>query len=310
MDRGGRLQVTDLDVNDIDAIGERFDLVVVATPGNGFSRLFARDVANSPYQEPQRHWLAGLFTGFRPTAAQRATVSVATGHSEAVLFPLLSRTGMVHALTISALQSDELDMLQILSRGPDMAGFRSALLRNLERMHPTIYDAIDTGCFGLQGRDDLARVAITPVARHPHTPLGGGKYAIALGDVHVTMDPLLAQGANVGSYSALALADAIVEADAFDMTFCREVERSRAARVLGAARWTNAFLAPPGEARIELIVAMSQNRRLAAQYFDNFNQPERQWERVGSAERIRAWLREQRAQSSLPAAGALTSSDG
>ena len=103
---------------------------------------------------------------------------------------------------------------------------------------------------------------------------------------------LLAQGANIGSYSAFALADAIEEAEAFDLAFCRDVERRRAARVLSAARWTNEFLQPPDEARIELMVAMSQERQLADEYFDNFNQPERQWERVGSAERIRGWLRD------------------
>ena len=310
MDRGGRLQVTGLDVKDIGAIAERFDLVVVATPGNGFSRLFARDVANSPCEAPQRHWMAGLFTGLRPTTARRATASVAPGHGEAMLFPLLSRTGMVHALTISAPQADELEMLQILSRGPAMVGFRAALLRRLEQLHPAIYDRIDTTRFDLQDRNDLALVGITPVVRHPHTPLGGGKYAIALGDVHVTMDPLLGQGANVGSYSAFALADAIVEADAFDLAFCRAVERGRAARVLAASRWTNAFLQPPDAARIELMAAMSQDRQLAGQYFENFNQPEWQWERVGSAARIRSWLREQRSGVARPSAHALAPSAG
>ncbi len=310
MDRGGRLQVADLDVHDIGLIAERFDLVVVATPGNGFSRLFARHVANSPYHEPQRHWLAGLFTGFHPTTRRSATLSVVPGHGEAVLFPLLSRTGMVNALGISVPASDELEMLQILSRRPDTAGFRAALLRNLEQLHPSIYDGIDTTRFDLQGPRDLVRVAITPVARHPHTPLGGGKYAIALGDAHVTMDPLLAQGANVGSYSALALADVIAEANEFDLAFCHEVERSRAAHVLAASHWTNAFLQPPDEARIELMAAMSRDRWLAGQYFENFSQPERQWERVGSAERMRGWLREQRSRAALLGAASLALSNG
>lgn len=92
------------------------------------------------------------------------------------------------------------------------------------------------------------------------------------------------------------LADAIQEASAFDLSFCHEVERARSARVLGASRLTNVFLQPPDEARIELLVAMSNDQQLANEYFDNFNRPERQWERVGSPERIRAWLSEQRVQ--------------
>jgi 2-polyprenyl-6-methoxyphenol hydroxylase-like FAD-dependent oxidoreductase len=140
--------------------------------------------------------------------------------------------------------------------------------------------------------DDFVRAAIRPIVRQAVADLGGGKYAIALGDVHVTMDPLLGQGANIGSYSAFVLADAIEEARSFDLAFCHEVERARAARVLGAARWTNAFLQPPDEARVELLVAMSRNRQLAQEYFDNFGRPDRQWDRVGSPGSIRAWLRE------------------
>ena len=144
----------------------------------------------------------------------------------------------------------------------------------------------------MQGPGDLAQAAVTPVVRRGYADLGGGKYAIALGDAHVTVDPLTAQGANIGSYSAFALADAIVESDAFDLAFCHEIERSRSARILGASRWTNAFLQPPDEARMELMVAMSRDRQLADEYYDNFNRPEEQWERVGSAEGIRNWLAE------------------
>ena len=86
----------------------------------------------------------------------------------------------------------------------------------------------------------------------------------------------------------------IEEADAFDLRFCEDVERCRAARVLGASHWTNAFLRPPDDARIELMTAVSQHRRMAQEYFENFSRPDRQWERVGSAEGIRRWLRETR----------------
>lgn len=292
VERGGRLEVSALDAKDVGRMAERFDLVVVAMPGKGFSNLFPRDGANSPYDRPQRVWIAGLFTGFRPMREPRLLVSVMPGRGEAVQFPILSRTGMVTALGIGAPQADELAALPVLPDRADRASFRGALLHMLEQLHPTIYDQIDTARFDLQGPDDLAQVAITPIVRNPIAHLGDGKYAIALGDVHVTLDPMLAQGANIGSYSAFVLADAIQEARSFDLAFCREVERCRSARVLAAARWTNAFLQPPDDARIELLVALSRDRQLAGEYYDNYNRPERQWERVGSPESIRAWLRE------------------
>jgi 2-polyprenyl-6-methoxyphenol hydroxylase-like FAD-dependent oxidoreductase len=291
-ERGGRLEIGALEAKEIGRIADRFDLIVVATPGNGFARLFARDAALSPYDRPQRYSLTGLFTGFRWPEMRGVIHSVVPGHGEAVAYPLLSKTGMVGALAISSRDADELSMLLALSCRPDWEGFCAALLEKLEQLHPAIYHRIDAARFDLQGPDDLARAATTPIVRHSYAHLGGGKYAIALGDAHVTVDPMLAQGANIGSYSAFTLADAIEEAGAFDLAFCQDMERCRGARVLGASRWTNAFLQPLDDARMQLMVAMSRDRRLAAEYFDNFNRPERQWERVGSAECIRAWLDE------------------
>ncbi len=292
-ERGGRLEVAPLDVKDIGRIAERFDLVVVAMPGNGFAQLFARDAANSLYDRPQRFAVAGLFTGFCSTLLRSGTLSIAPGQGEAVMFPLLSRTGMVAALAITAHDADELAMLRVLASRPGRPGFCATLLRKLEALHPTIHALIDTARFDLQGPNDLAQVAVTPMVRQSHAHLGNGKYAIALGNAHVTVDPLMAQGANIGSYSAFTLADAIAETNSFDLVFCDEVDRSRAARILGAARWTNAFLQPPDDARMELMGAMSHDRRLAQEYYDNFNRPERQWERIRSAERIRAWMAEE-----------------
>jgi len=297
-ERGGRLQVRTLDAKDMGRIAEHFDLVVVATPANGFQHLFARDNANSPYSRPQRYYLAGLYHGFRSRGSRSATLSIAPGHGEALCFPFLSRTGLVTALAIMTPQPDALAMLRVLSSRPGRPGYCATLLRELEQLHPSIYSQIDTFRFGLQGEDDLAQAAVTPVVRRPYLDLGGGKYAIALGDVHVTVDPLMAQGANVGSYSAFVLADAIAEADVFDLAFCREVERCRSARVLGASRWTNAFLQPPDEARVELMMAMSRDHQLADEYLDDFNRPEWQWEWIGSAESIRDWLDERRVRTS------------
>jgi hypothetical protein len=307
VERGGRLEIAPIDAQEIGRIAQRFDLVVVATPGNGFAGLFPRDAALSPYHRPQRHLLAGLFVGFRLSEMRGAVLSAVPGHGEAVAFPLLSRTGMVGALAVSSRDPDEFAMLRVLSSRPDRAGFRAALLRKLEHLHPAIHKHIDTSRFELQAPNDLARAAVTPMVRQPYAHLGDGKYAIALGDVHVTVDPMLAQGANIGSYSAFVLADAIEEAEAFDLRFCQDVERCREARVLGASRWTNAFLQPADDARIELMIAMSQDRQLAEEYFENFSRPDKQWERVCSPESIHGWLDETRSSAQQLAAVATNS---
>jgi 2-polyprenyl-6-methoxyphenol hydroxylase-like FAD-dependent oxidoreductase len=118
----------------------------------------------------------------------------------------------------------------------------------------------------------------------------GGKCAIALGDVHSVVDPLMGQGANVASYAAFALGEEIVNSDVLDARFCAKVDLKRQDRVLAAARWTNVMLQPPTEALGMLIGAMSQNQALADEFTENFNYPDHQWDRVCSAERIQAWI--------------------
>src|SRR5262249_40681052 len=107
------------------------------------------------------------------------------------------------------------------------------------------------------------------------------------------------------SFSAFAVADAIAQADSYDLAFCHEVERLRAGRVLAAAQWTNAFLRPPDEARVELMVALSQDPELADEYFSNFGRRELQWARVGSAQRIHDWLGERQQSATHGAALAM-----
>jgi hypothetical protein len=45
---------------------------------------------------------------------------------------------------------------------------------------------------------------------------------------------------------------------------------------------------------MELMAAMSRDGQLADEYYDNFNCPERQWQRIRSAEAIHDWLAERR----------------
>jgi 2-polyprenyl-6-methoxyphenol hydroxylase-like FAD-dependent oxidoreductase len=300
--RGGRIEVSPFDVQDVDRLAERFDLLVIATPKGGYSRIFAKDLENSPFDRPQRLLLAGLYTGFHPALPRRVNISIAPGQGEALAVPMLSRTGMVTAVYISAMPDGDLASLQELSYATDRAGFRMGLLAKLEQHHPTIFDRIDTSRFDLQGPQDYLQGGVTPVVRHPIAMTSTGKYAVALGDVHVTVDPLLGQGANIGSFSAWELAETIAEAGAFDTEFCKELARRRTPRVLGASQWTNLFLLPPDDAKMELFTAMSRSQDLANEYLDNFSRPERQWERLRSPESIRAWLREKLGAPSRPAA--------
>ena len=117
-----------------------------------------------------------------------------------------------------------------------------------------------------------------------------GKFAVAIGDVHATVDPVNGQGANIASYAAFVMGEEIVNAPALDRRFIEKVNWKRQDRVLGAARWTNLMMGPPSEELQMLIGAMSQNRKLCDEFTQNFNAPEAQWDRLSSGPRIRDWI--------------------
>ena len=113
-----------------------------------------------------------------------------------------------------------------------------------------------------------------PTVRNTVAEFDGGKCAIALGDVHSVVDPMMGQGANVASYAAFVLGEEIVKADALDARFAEKVDLRRQDRVLGASRWTNVMLKPPSESLGMLIGTMSQNKKLCDEFTENFNYPE------------------------------------
>jgi hypothetical protein len=175
------------------------------------------------------------------------------------------------------------------------------LLGKLEKLHPTTYDRIDTASFDLAQPQDLLQGGVVPTVRNAKVQFDNGKCAIALGDLHSVVDPMMGQGANMASYAAFVLGEEIVNADALDARFCEKVDLRRQDRVLAASRWTNLMLAPPTEAMGALLGTMGQNKALADEFTENFNYPEIQWDHIATPQRIHAWLNRV---SSAPAATA------
>ena len=151
----------------------------------------------------------------------------------------------------------DLEELARLRYDDDPKKFRMTVLAKLEQHHPSVYDRIDQARFDLQQPHDLLQGGVVPTVRRTSVDLGDGKLAIAVGDVHSVVDPVIGQGANIASYSAWVLGEEIVKATQFDSLFCERVDRRREERVLGAQRWTNFMLVPPSPEFFGLVGAMS-----------------------------------------------------
>jgi 2-polyprenyl-6-methoxyphenol hydroxylase-like FAD-dependent oxidoreductase len=288
--RGGKIEYRRIEESDIAPLVARFDLLAVSTGKGPLGQLFTYRPEHTPYSQPQRRLCVGLYTGVRQPDPMNVTLSVSPGHGEMIVIPTITFDGVANALLMENVPGGDMEELATLSYDDKPKHFLSVLLGKLEKHHPTTYDRIDTSRFGLAQPQDLLQGGVVPTVRNTVVEFDGGKCAIALGDVHSIVDPMMGQGANVASYAAFVLGEEIVNSDVLDTRFCEKVDLKRQDRVLAAARWTNIMLQPPSEALGMLIGTMSQNPALANEFTENFNYPDRQWDGVSTPARIHAWI--------------------
>ncbi|RTM12464.1 MAG: monooxygenase [Bradyrhizobiaceae bacterium] len=297
MKRGGKIEYRRIEERDIRPLVARFDLLVVSTGKGPLGQLFTYRPEHTPYSQPQRRLCVGLYTGVRQPDPMNVTLSVSPGHGEMIVIPTVTFGGIANALLMENVPGGDMEELATLSYDDNPKHFLKVLLGKLEKHHPTTYDRIDTARFDLAQPQDLLQGGVVPTVRNTMVEFDDGKCALALGDVHAVVDPMMGQGANVASYAAFVLGEEIVNAEALDARLCEKIDLKRQDRVLAASRWTNVMLQPPSESLGMLIGAMSQNQALANEFTENFNYPDRQWDRISTPQRIQAWI----ARMSVPA---------
>ncbi|QZY51669.1 styrene monooxygenase/indole monooxygenase family protein [Leucobacter tenebrionis] len=288
--RGGRLEIRDLSVAEIEALTEQHDLVVVSTGKGEIGALFPRREGKSPYTSPQRKLAVGFWKGVAERDPRGVEISVAPPAGELLVLPMWSFSGKVNALLFESVPGGPQEVLTDRRYEEDPEAYRALTLEMLKEFHPTVYERIDESAFELQnGAKDILQGAVTPVLREDYVLLPNGRYLLALGDVHMTVDPVQAQGANSATYSAKVVADVIREDHVFDERFMRKVARRRAERLEASTDWVNIIIQnPPAEQIPLLFTEMVHNQELANRFTENFNYPIRQIDLLGSPERVAA----------------------
>jgi 2-polyprenyl-6-methoxyphenol hydroxylase-like FAD-dependent oxidoreductase len=294
-ERGGAIEYRDIKGDQVPALAAQFDLLVVCTGKGPLGQLFQHEPGDSPFNLPQRALCVGLFKGIHNPSQRAVTMYFAPGAGEMIEIPTLSFGGMVSALVIENLPGGDLEVLAKTKYADDPSGFKKLLLAKLRQYYPTCAERIDEKEFDLaNGPLDILQGGVTPTVRKTHAVLDGGKLAIALGDVHAVVDPVLGQGANVASYAAWVLGEEIIQNEVYDERFAEHFNRRRSDRVLSATRWTNFMLTNlrtlPPELQ-QFILELSKSRTLSDEFTDNFNYPERQWDCFASAARMQNWCK-------------------
>lgn len=294
LDRGGNIEYRAVEKDDLAALSDEYDLVVVGTGKGGLGQLFARDEQSSPFDKPQRQLCVGLFKGIAEPETRAVSFQISPGAGEMIEIPTVSFNGHSTALVLENHPGGDLEILAKTKYDDDPRAFLDLLLDKLRTHYPHTARRIDEDEFDLaDSPNDILQGGVVPAVRHGHIKLDNGKLAVLLGDAHATVDPVLGQGGNMASYAAHVLGEEIAEHEVYDELFCERVDARRARRVLGATRWTNYMLTNlrelPNEF-VEFLGAVSLDRQLADRFTDNFNYPEAQWDIFASPESMKEWV--------------------
>lgn len=286
--RGGRVVRASLDPAGVRALAAANDLVVVATGRAGLADLFPRVPERSPHAAPMRRLFAGLVRGIRMPDPKTFMFQISPGHGEIFESQYLTLAGTVPALLIEATPGGALEPLTRMRYEDDPARFDAALLDAVLAHAPLTAERVDRASFGVIAAREHLTGAVTPVVRRAYTALGDGRFAVALGDAHITHDPLLGQGANMATLAAWVAAGRIAAqataSAAFDEAFCAGLEDHLWEALRPATEWGNAFLLPPPEHVQALLAAASRSQALADAFATNFSHPDRQWAILSSPE--------------------------
>ncbi|EWM12207.1 styrene monooxygenase/indole monooxygenase family protein [Kutzneria sp. 744] len=259
-------------------VAARHDLVVVANGDRSVRELFPVDQARSPHSTPQRILCSGFYHGIDEDVPHALDIHFVPGIGEILRIPFLSRLGPAHVLAFEAVPGSPLERPAHLDADADPAGFLREMLTLLAQHAPSLRERVDITRFGLLAPGELAQGGITPLVRKGWAPLADGVCALAIGDAWITNDPLTAQGANLGSHTAFALADLIAAAAGpLDARFCRDASDRLWDHARHVVEWSNAFLAPPPPHVTELFGRAAEDKRVADAFVSGFHDPVAQW---------------------------------
>jgi len=288
--RNGKVVLGALESSDIARLSERHDLMVVASGRGSLTEMFPRDPARSPLTHPRRLLTGAFFRGLDFPDPLGVIYTISPGNGEIFQAPFITFNERVCSVLFEGIPGQAFEVLMHMRYEDDPEKFEATALDLLRKHAPPIYERVHLKEFGVLRPLDVLQGAVTPTVRSGYTPLGNGKFAMALGDIHILNDPIIAQGANAASRCAWLLGEALLQDRRLDETFCRETEQQLWEAGRAATEWTNMTLLPPPPYVIELFMAAAQNKALADELTENFNAPGRNWEIFSNPEGAAAFL--------------------
>jgi hypothetical protein len=285
--RGGRLELQDAGIAELEQLAATHELVVIAAGKGEVTRLFERDAAKSPYEQPQRALALTYVKGMTPrTPFSRCSFNLIPGVGEYFVFPALTTSGACEIMVFEGVPGGPMDCWGDV-KTPEQ--HLATSLRILETFLPWEAER----CRHVELTDDNGMLAgrFAPTVRRPVGRLPSGAPVFGIADAVVVNDPITGQGSNNATKCFKVVHDAIVahgdrpfDADWMQATFDRYWDYAQ-----HVTRWTNMLLAPPPEHILQLLGAAGECPPLASIIANNFDHPPGYfpwWADAGECERF------------------------
>ncbi|MFI5706349.1 styrene monooxygenase/indole monooxygenase family protein [Kribbella sp. NPDC051620] len=285
-ERGGKTEIGNVDLGQLDEIAADNDLVVVAAGRGEIHRLFPRDQGRSTWVRPQRNLTMVNVTGVgmqMPYAPHLTPVkfNFFARYGEMFWVPWYSKDGAPSwSLVFEARPGGPMDVFQgsgsadeALERG------KSVINRFAPWDAEWVRDAVPCDA------NSWLVGSFTPEVRQVVGTLPSGRHVMALGDTAHSLDPISGQGANNGNKMARNLVASIVERQdrALDAAWMRDTAEDFWERNRWTEEFNNTLIRPLTKPGQSLLLAQygstgsvgdtSPQQILANRFCDNFNDP-------------------------------------
>src|SRR5919201_2450324 len=203
--RGGRIEIRDVGVDDLERYTQANDLVIVAAGKGEIVRLFERDASRSPYEQPMRALALTYLTGLEPRPEFSAVCfNLVPTVGEYFVFPALTTTGPCEIMVFEGIPGGPMDCWGDVST-PEEHLARSLWI--LETFMP--WEAARCGDVALTDPNGILVGRFPPTVRRPVGELPSGRLVLALADSVMLNDPITGQGSNNAAKMAAAYHAAI-----------------------------------------------------------------------------------------------------
>lgn len=269
--RGGKLEIKEATIADLEGYAAASDLVIVAAGKGDISKLFERDAEKSPFDKPQRALALTYVHGMTPRPDHSAVnFNLIPTVGEYFVFPALTNSGPCDIMVFEGIPGGPMDCWKDV-KSPQQHLEKSKWI--LETFLP--WEAARNRHVELTDANGILAGAFAPTVRKPVGRLPSGKLVLGLADAVVLNDPITGQGSNNASKAAKVYMDAIIAHGdrPFDAAFMQATFDRYWAYAQYVTGWTNALLQPPPPHVLKIMGSAQAYPALARRIANGFDNP-------------------------------------